>query len=85
MPNVKTAVSIEEPLFEKAETLAEQMNVSRSRLYSLALELLIKKMENQQALEQLNRVYADNPQTEEEKRLLQTMRHEHRRLLEESW
>jgi len=85
MPNVKIAISIEKPLFEQAEKLAEQMRVSRSRLYALALEMLIQKRESQQILEQLNRVYGENPPTDEEKQLLEAMQHQQRHLAEGEW
>jgi len=85
MPNVKIAISIEKPLFEQAEKLAEQMRVSRSRLYALALEMFIQKRESQQILEQLNRVYGENPPTDEEKQLLEAMQHQQRYLAEGEW
>ena len=37
MQTVKTAISIQEGLFEQAETLARQIKISRSRLFVLAL------------------------------------------------
>jgi len=85
MPNMKIAVSIEKPLFERAEKLAEQMRVSRSRLYALALEMFIQKRESQQILEQLNRVCGENPPTDEEKQLLEAMQHQQRYLAEGEW
>ena len=85
MPNMKIAVSIEKPLFERAEKLAEQMRVSRSRLYALALEMFIQKRESQQILEQLNRVCGENPPTDEEKQLLEAMQHRQRYLAEGEW
>ena len=85
MPNMKIAVSIEKPLFEQAEKLAEQMRVSRSRLYALALEMFIQKREGQQILEQLNRVYGENPPTDEEKQLLEAMQRQQRYIAEGEW
>ena len=85
MPNMKIAISIEKPLFERAEKLAEQMRVSRSRLYALALEMFIQKRESQQILEQLNRVYGENPPTDEERQLLEAMQHQQRYLAEGEW
>lgn len=41
MSNRKTAVSIQEPIFEQAEKLASELNLSRSSLYTLALEAFI--------------------------------------------
>ena len=85
MPNIKTAVSIEQPLFEQADKLAEQMRVSRSRLYALALEMFIQKRESQQILEQLNRVCAENPPTDVEEQLLEAMQQRQRHLVEGEW
>ena len=85
MPKRKTAVSIDQPLFERADQLAEQMRVSRSRLYALALEMFIQKRESQQMLEQLNRVCVENPPTEEEEQLLEAMRQRQRSLVEGEW
>ena len=36
MANIKTAISIAKPLFEEVEALAEEMEVSRSHLFTLA-------------------------------------------------
>ncbi len=85
MSNKKTTVSIEEPLFERADALAEKMSVSRSRLYELALEMFIQKQESQRMLEQLNRVCAENPPTEEENRVLEAMQRRQRSLVEGEW
>jgi len=85
MPNVKIAISIEKALFERAEKLAEQMRVSRSRLYALALEMFIQKRESQQILEQLNRVCGENPPTDEEKQLLEAMQRQQRYIAEGEW
>ena len=43
MAHVKTAVSIEESLFREAESLAENMNVSRSKLFAAAISEFISK------------------------------------------
>ncbi|MEA3408042.1 MAG: hypothetical protein U9R48_08190 [Chloroflexota bacterium] len=83
--NIKTSVSIEKPLFEQAEKLAERMQVSRSRLYSMALEMFIEKCESQQILQQLNQLYEENPPDAEEERLLEAMRGQQRRLVEGEW
>jgi len=83
MSNVKTAVSIEKPLFVQAEKLAQQMNVSRSHLYSLALRMFVERHESAQMLRQLDRVYAEHPPSAEEEQVLTAMQHHYRRLVEE--
>jgi len=82
MPSVKTAISVDKPLFDEAEKLAEELRVSRSRLVALALEMFIAKHRSQQMREQLDRVYEEAPPTAEERQALGAMRRQQRRLLE---
>jgi len=85
MANVKTGVSIRKSLFEQAEALARQMEISRSRLFTLALEEFIQRRHNQQLLERINVAYADEPDVEEEA-ALRAMRRKHRKVVgKESW
>lgn len=57
MSNKKTAISIDEGIFKKAEELAQQMKVSRSQLFSMALEKYLRDIENKNMLERINAVY----------------------------
>ena len=84
MDTIKTAVSVNKSLFERAEGLARKMNVSRSRLYSLALEEYIRRRENQALLERINAAYADELDAEEQATLAQ-MRELHRRVVDGEW
>jgi hypothetical protein len=70
--NVKTAVSIQKPLFDRVEALARKMKISRSRLYAQALEEYILKHENRQLLERINAAYQDGPDEDEIKHLKAT-------------
>ena len=58
MPHVKTAISIEESLFKEAEALAEKMGVSRSQLFSRAVEEYVRQRENEELLRRLNEAHA---------------------------
>ncbi len=85
MAHVKTAVSIEESLFREAESLAENMNVSRSKLFAAAISEFISKYRNQQLLSEINAAYDDAPD-KQEKNKLETMRGKQRQLLlDEPW
>jgi metal-responsive CopG/Arc/MetJ family transcriptional regulator len=84
MANIKTAISLQKPLFDELDTLARQMKVSRSRLLALALEEFIRRRENQQLLEKLNQAYEDTPDDAELMRL-RKMRHLHRKAVEGEW
>ena len=69
MATTKTAVSIEDSVFKRAEEVAEEMSVSRSNLYTLALETFITQYDSRRITEILNEVYADGPTLEEEEQL----------------
>ncbi len=84
MPTVKTAVSLQQSLFDQTEALAHEMNISRSRLIALALEDFIRSYQNQQLLEEINAAYEDLPQAEDEV-LLQHMRPQHCRIVGGEW
>ena len=81
---IKTAISLEESLFERVESLAEDLNISRSRLFALAAQEFIERHENQRLLEAINAAYDDLPDPEEQA-LRDKMRIRHRRLVEGQW
>jgi metal-responsive CopG/Arc/MetJ family transcriptional regulator len=82
MANIKTAVSIQEPLFHEAEALAHEMNISRSRLFALALEEFIRRQQTRKLVESVNAAYEDGLDEEEQAMLRGALAYQ-RRLLEE--
>ena len=54
MPSVKTAISLEENLFNQVNQLANDLHVSRSKLFTLAVKDYLKKQEGKKILAQLN-------------------------------
>ena len=85
MAGVKTAISLEENLFHQINKLASDMHVSRSKLFTLAVQDYLKKQENKKLLAQLNDAYSD-PLIEEEGKVSSAMRKKQRRIVEqESW
>lgn len=60
------------------------MGVSRSRLFSMALEDYLRHRRNQAITEALNRVYAGG-QAMEETRLLKGMKETFRRTIKDRW
>lgn len=58
---MKTAISIPDELFESADALAEEMGVSRSRLYATAVAEFVAKHRNRDITARLNEVYAEEP------------------------
>ena len=83
--SVKTAISIQKELFEEVNNLAEELHVSRSKLFVLAVQDFIKKNENKKIISQINRAFSDNIDSEEQN-LHNKMRLKQAKNLEkESW
>lgn len=58
---MKTAISIPDRLFEAAERLARRLGMSRSELYSKAVENYVDANLSQGVRERLNAVYEAEP------------------------
>ncbi len=56
---MKTAISLPDPVFEEAESLARQLGVSRSELYTKALKAYLRKYNRDQILGKLNHIYSE--------------------------
>ncbi|MFM6828405.1 MAG: CopG family ribbon-helix-helix protein [Dolichospermum sp.] len=56
---MKTAISLPDPVFEEAESLARQLGVSRSELYTKALKAYLRKYNRDQILGKLNQIYSE--------------------------
>lgn len=61
---MKTAISISDNLFEKVEEIAEELHLSRSRVFTTAVTEFISRRTNKKILQALNR--AHTPETKEE-------------------
>lgn len=83
MATVKTAISIEADLFEQVEHFAHRLHLSRSQVFSQAIQNLVGKKQNLELLARLNQAYA-GPQTEE---LVRAAQHKSKqaRLAKGSW
>lgn len=85
MSIVKTAISLPEPLFERADTFARQQKISRSQLFARAVEEFLRRHESQALLEALNRVYEDYSPTPEEKEIRRLMKQKQREMMKGEW
>jgi metal-responsive CopG/Arc/MetJ family transcriptional regulator len=56
---MKTAISLPDPIFEEAESLARQLGVSRSELYTKALKAYLQTYNHDRILNKLNQIYAE--------------------------
>jgi metal-responsive CopG/Arc/MetJ family transcriptional regulator len=84
MANVKTAISIEKPLFEKVDSLAQELNTSRSRIFAMAATEFIQRRKNQELLEAINNAYDDHSDANEES-LKSVMKSRHLKMVRDQW
>jgi Mg2+/Co2+ transporter CorC len=82
MPTVKTAISLPEPLFQRAEVVARDLQISRSQLVALALAEFVKHYERSALVQAVNQAFEDEPPASEERELLEGIRKTQRKLLE---
>ncbi|HEY4087344.1 MAG TPA: hypothetical protein VGM43_15470 [Bryobacteraceae bacterium] len=55
---MKTAVSVPDDLFRQADSAARRLGISRSELYSKAIQEFLKKQSGNAITERLNEVYS---------------------------
>ena len=79
MPAIKTAISIDEPLFLRVESLADEMQMPRSRLFVLAMEEYIKRRDLEKLREAIDEAYGQGPDENElaVRRAMRRKQHSH--------
>jgi hypothetical protein len=82
MPNIKTAISIEKPIFEQMNVLAKNLDISRSRVFALAAQEFIQRHKNIKLLQSVNEAYDDLPESEP---IVSKMRPRHYKMVKEQW
>ena len=86
MAIVKTAISLQESLFERADALARQLHLSRSQLFSRALDEFLKRHESRMLLDAINRSLEGEAQPDEvELEHVRRMRGIQRKRVEGQW
>lgn len=60
---MKTAISIPDPIFEQAEEVAKELQISRSELYTTALREFLSEKQSAHITERLNQIYETEPST----------------------
>ena len=84
MPTIKTAISIDKNLFDEVEELSHKIHLSRSQIFSQAVQSLIEKKNNLNLFKKLNEAYGYN-QTIEEKEIVSTAKRAALRMAKETW
>ncbi len=83
--SVKTAISMQEELFKKVNKLAAELDVSRSKLFVMAVQDYIKKIESHNLLAQINDAFNDYPDSDELKVQRKMRQKQIENLQRESW
>ena len=83
MPNIKTAISIEKQIFDQVNDLAQNLNISRSRLFVLAVQGFIQRHKNMELLQALNEAYDDLEESETE--VVEKMQPRHLKMVKDQW
>ena len=81
---MKTAISIDDGLLREADAAARLLGLSRSRLFARAMNDFLQRQRLEQMLTQLNKVYAEPPEPDEQ-RLLRGIKARMRRTVKDRW
>ncbi|MFW6012330.1 MAG: hypothetical protein ACOC92_01315 [bacterium] len=85
MGTVKTAISLDEDLLRRVDSVARELGEPRSRVLARAAEQFLRRRQNQEILEQLNRAYGDDGGDDRDQRERELRRQRHRELVEGEW
>lgn len=66
MAHIKTAISLEESLFQEIEETAADLHISRSGLFVMAVEEFLQRRRTRKLLDAINAAHADSPDEEEQ-------------------
>ncbi len=83
MANIKTAISIEKPIFDQANALARELNISGSRLFATAVREFLQRHQNRKLLQDINDAYDDLPRPEPD--ITRKMKSRHMEMVKDQW
>jgi metal-responsive CopG/Arc/MetJ family transcriptional regulator len=81
---MKTAISVDGELLDEADRTAKQMGLSRSGLFSVALQDFLRQRRQTEMLAQLNHVYRD-ADTSAERRMAGYLKDKVRSTIKDRW
>lgn len=84
MAVIKTAISIDESLFDKINRLSEEIKLSRSQIFSQAVRYFIERKNNLELVRKINRAYSD-VLDEDEMEQLEKSKRKYKEILKEEW
>jgi len=81
---MKTAISVDDNLLHDADRTAQEMRISRSRLFSIAMERYLRERRRADLLERLNKVYSRGL-LPEERQVLAGMKRRFHATIKDPW
>lgn len=84
MAVIKTAISIDESLFEQIRKLSEEINLSRNQIFCQAVKYFIDKKNNLELVRKINSAYSDILD-EEERVGLEKSKRRYKEIVKEEW
>ena len=85
MAHIKTAISVDEVLFQDVVEAAESMHTSRSQLIETALREWLKKEKRKLLMAQINIAVQGDSFSEEDKRQAEFMKKRQQKLVKGEW
>ncbi|MYH61509.1 MAG: ribbon-helix-helix protein, CopG family [Caldilineaceae bacterium SB0675_bin_29] len=82
---VKIEVSLSSTLFEEVESLARELEMSRSELLSAAVQEFIERSETRRMMAALNEVHGEPPDEEERATMRQMLELHRKTLRDDAW
>lgn len=83
-PSVEIAISLDEVLLAQVEQLARDMQMSPSKVFTLAAEEFLCRRANQQLLRDINAAYGKGPDPDEQV-ILRRLCQQQRGFAEDTW
>ena len=84
MATIKTAISIDKDLFDEVEALSHRIHLSRSQIFSQAVQGLIERKDNLTLLQKLNEAYGSDANCED-KTIYSIAKRATTRLAKDTW
>ncbi len=85
MPTTKTAISLDGDLLRRVDAVAHELHEPRSRILARAAEEYLRRLENRQILERLDRALGEEVAEPHESEQKELRRARHRELVKGEW
>jgi metal-responsive CopG/Arc/MetJ family transcriptional regulator len=84
MATIKTAISIDKNLFDHVNELAAEIKLSRSQIFSQAVQYFIDKRDDLDLIRRINQAYSDVLDSGETE-LLEKSKRKYKEIVKERW